>query len=809
MLSELRYAIRAAIRHPGATGALAVTLGLGLSAVVVTFAMLDQAAFRTLPYPDASRLVQLDVVEHVEGRIETLPWPYAGVRALAALDAPFEARGTYYASTATLTTGHGAERVDVEYVSPGYFAALGLGTAIGRTFEVPAEEPPGVPAEVVITHGLWQRHFGGDPLVIGRALTVNRRPLTVVGVARPDALPLTGTAELWLPHTMAPVLDFAGHLTSEEYFHRVVARLRPGTTVTRAEAEVAALVAGFGTAIPPRSDDATTRGARVRPLSDAQRNARAIQVRWLLFGGGLTVLLMAIVNAACVWSTRLARRETEFRVRSALGVTRGRLTRLLLAEMAVVVAAGALIGWMLLLGLEGWIDVTASGSPAGAVPWSHGRAAVFAAGLLLSTIAALAWTSGARWFAARGDSSLPRGGTTAAAYALGVHGRLLSVQVAATVALTTAALVMTESIRHLERQDLGLRAEGVVMFSVRPQPEPTDPRSGAALADQLVTRLARLPGVNAVTVAQCAPFTSGCATLPLVREGQAATGALPLVGWHRVGPRHFEALGVPLLRGRSFSDADRAGAPPVVIVSRTAAERYWPGRDPVGARIRLPRPIGDEAETWATVVGVAGDVTYWPTDASPGPDVYQPALQFSYPWATVLARVQGPAAPFAPAFRAALAEIDPHLPMHDWTTLEAALRQSQPQRWLLTRLLSAFTVLAMLMAAVGTYGVTSAWTQARRRELALRLALGAAPEALTRFVLTTIGRPVAAGVAGGLTLVALAAPALQRFAFRTSMTDPWLLAGVVAAAGGLVLAVAWWPAHTAARVPPRAALGAE
>jgi putative ABC transport system permease protein len=416
----------------------------------------------------------------------------------------------------------------------------------------------------------------------------------------------------------------------------------------------------------------------------------------------------------------------------------------------------------------------------------------------------------------RGDlvSTLKSGGDRSSTRGPGAGERvLLVVQVAASLGLIASAGLVLKSVNALDRIDPGFRAERVIAFSVAEDLAVQQPGVGPLLVDRLLSGLGEIRGVEAITAGQCTPFGSRCARLGFSIEGRPETIDEPLpTGWHRVGPDHFAALGIPVVRGRGFTSDDRRGRTPVVTINQAAARRYFADQDPIGRRITLPEVIEGDPEV-AEIVGVVGDVIYWPPDEAPGPDVYQPALQFSHPYSTVMVRVSpehwrrtmlgaSSSQPMFDTLRRALTGIDPNLPMFDAVTLDDLARAGRADRRFVSVLLTACAMLALLLAAVGIYGLTAAWFQSRRKELGVRVALGANPASLVRIVMAGALLQTVIGVVIGIAVAAGAGRALRAILFGVGPNDP----AALALSATLMLAVAalaaWLPARRALRIDP-------
>lgn len=813
---DFRAALRSLARSPGFFLGAVLTLGLGLGAVTTAFGLLAGALGESRLASSADPVV-LYLTERANGREQRMRWPFAGTRNLRETAQSFERIATYTTGTLNLTGTGESARIDIEFVSPEYFDVTQVHPIVGRA--------AGAQAEIVIGHALWQRSFGGTPSVLGQTLSLSREPLTIVGVMPEGFRGLSGRAEAFVPHTMSPRISFAEYFTSDGYFHNVIATLKPGVDPARAQSELSVIAGRMAAIVPSRSNDATDRSGFVVPLSQARTNASVVRARTYVAVGAVLVLLIAGVNLANLVSTRVGARQREFGVRLAVGAGRLDLARTVGVEMGLV----ALGGLALALVLAAWTKVFVLWLvPAGLASASndYGQIASFASleidGGVTAVVAILALLTmaGASLVATRtllrGDlmSTLKSGGDRSSTRGPGLGERVLLVlQVAASLGLIASAGLVLKSVTALDRVNPGFDDDHVIAFSVAEDLAVQRPGAGPLLVDRLLTGLGGVRGVEAITAGQCTPFGSRCARLEFSIEGRPETIANPLpTGWHRVGPDHFAALGIPVVRGRGFTSDDRRGRTPVVTINQAAARRYFPDQDPIGRRITLPEVIDGDPDV-AEIVGVVGDVIYWPPDEAPGPDVYQPALQFSHPYTTVMVRVSAEqwrrsmpggssSQPIFDPLRRALAGVDPNLPMFDAVTLDDLARAGRADRRFVSVLLTACAILALLLAAVGIYGLTAAWFQSRRKELGVRVALGASPARLVRSVMAGSLLHSVFGVVIGIVLAAGAGRALRALLYGVGPNDPAALAFSATLMLAVAALAAWLPARRALRIDP-------
>ena len=823
MLLDLRAALRSLGRTPGFLIGAVLTLGLALGCVTTAFGLLAGALGSSSS--GGKDLFVMYLTETVDGRAQRMRWPYAAVRQLRGAATSFESVATYTTATVNLTGAEQASRIDIELVSPAYFATVGVRPTLGRPPAASSTEQPDQPAEIVIGHDLWQRQFNGSAAVLGQTVKLSREPLIIVGVAPEGMRGLSGRAAAFVPHTMAPRITYEGYFTSEQYFHNVIATLKPGVDRSRAQAELTVIAGQMAAVVPPRSEDATNRGAALIMLSEARTNASAVRARTYVAAGAIFVLLIAGVNLASLVSAVVASRHREFGVRLAVGAGRMQVARTVGVEMALVAAGG----FALALLLSAWTrDLVAWMIPGGvAAPTNdYGQLASFAGLNIDSSVVILAGVLGlltmagaslvAAWPAMRSDvlKSLRSGGDRSTTRGPGLAERaLLVVQVAASLSLVASAGLVLKSVSLLDHVNPGFNPERMIAFSVAEDLAVQRPGAGPALVDRLLAGLEAMPGVESVSAGQCTPFGSRCARLGFSIEGRPETVAEPLVtGWHRVGPDHFAALGIPVIRGRGFTADDRRGRAPVVVLNQAAAARFFPNQDPIGRRITLPEVIEGDPHV-AEVVGVVGDVIYWPPDESPGPDIYQPALQFSHPYTTVMVRVAperwqsatlagASGQPMFDSLRRAMTRLDPDLPMFDAVAMTDLARAGRADRRFVSRLLAVCALLALGLAAVGIYSITASAFQSRRKEMGVRIALGARPGQLVVASMTSALTQAGLGVMAGILVAVAAGRTLRAILFGVGPNDPAALA--ISAAVMIVVAIiaAWLPARRAFGIDP-------
>jgi predicted permease len=801
--SDLRQAVRGFLRTPGFTAAAVATLALGIGAAVAIFSVANAVLLRPLPFSDPDRLVVvwnrypqpgLERVTLAPAELDDLARGSRSVESWAALS---------YTET-NLVGGGDPEHLPALDVSPGFFRLLGVNAAHGRTFANDEARA----RVAVLSHELWARRFGADPALVGRTVSLDGEPVTVVGVMpRGFELPNPGgflfprRPQLWMP--LAPD---ASASRGDKYV-RVVARLAPGVTPEHARAEVDALAHGMRTRFP----DDYPAGWRmdVVSLHDLVVGETRPALLLLLLVVGF-LLLIACANVANLVLARTLGRRRELAVRGALGASRARLVRQLAVENVLLALAGGMAGTLLAF----WAVRALVAARADAVPrlaeanvdgavLGFALVAALGSGVLLGVFPALRTTGGSIFTALR------QGGRTATGGGRGMRGVLVVAQIAlATMVLVGTGLVLNSLVR-LTRGDPGFDPAGVLTAELTlPQAAYPDARAQAALYGEVVERVRAVPGVRAAAVVNPLPLSGNLWGAGFVPEGLATAPGeqTPNAQYASVTPGYFEVMRIRLVQGRPFGAGDRAETPGVVVVDETLAARYWPGESAIGKRLHV---AGRPDTAWATVVGVAARVSSAALDAPEQPQIYLPHTQRTRSSAHLVVRATGDPLARVAAVRRAVRDADPTLPVGDVRTMDRVVGDSVAPRRFTALLLSAFGLAALLVASVGLYGVVSCAVGQRERELGLRMALGARGTDVVRMVVREGVVLAAAGVALGAAGALALSRSLRGMLYGVQATDPATFAGVTLLLAGVALLASYGPARRAARVDPAVTLRAE
>ena len=796
------------------------SLALGIAATTTMFSAAYAALLRPLPFADPDRLVLLFTTHRTarEGLVLSR-WSRPLIDTLAASVSSYESIASYTPALLSLSGGAGdPEQIDGEVVSPEYFTSLRVTAALGRTFTAAEDGAPGDAPVAVLSDRLWRQRYGADPSIVGGTVRVNDVPLTVVGIMPAGFSGLSARSTLWIPRTMAPRLTYAEYLTTPQLFIVVLARLKDGVTLEQANAELAAASAAF----PIRQDAEGSRwGALAQTFGEARVEPTLRRSVLLLFSAAACVLLITCANVAGLLLARGRVRRRELAIRMAIGSGRARIVRQLLIEsLALAVPAGACGAVLAIWGVDLfsryapavlWTGRTAI-SPFSA-PDLDGRALAFTLAVTLVTsmlcgLAPALDTSRAELTQALKEDE--RGG--------GVPRRLFKslvvVEIALAVLLLAAAGLLLDNFAHMHRLRRGFESAGVVTFWVRPPTSRYPVAEGPAIVERLLTSVEQVPGVESAAVNRCTPFTGCSRTVLSFADRPNDERNLPVVGRHYVSADYFRTLGIPVLAGRALAPRDRPDRPPVTVINESAARRFWPDENPLGKRVWFGGTTGPFAGPAHAVeiVGIVGDVKYeavdWPNSTG-RPEFYTSYLQFSYPDTMVLVKTRGSMSALVPSLRRAVASVDSALPIYDVLTLDERIAGALSRPRFNAALVSGFASVALLIAALGVYGMLSYSVSCRRREIGVRLAIGAAPPRIVRVILAEGLRLAIVGVLIGL-VGALAAGRLTRsLVVDASPSDPRILGIVAVVMLAVACLAAWLPARRASSVDPLVVLRQE
>jgi predicted permease len=812
LLQDIRYAVRQLLRTPSFTVVATLTLALGIGATTAIYSVVDAVLVRPLPFKDPGQLVRVGSTDRDGAIADASPLDLADFRtqshSLAGLVPIKEVT-----SVSMQRAGHETERLTWSRVGAGFFSLLGVPAQLGRTFAT-GDDAPGAPTVAILSDATWRRYFGADPHVIGREIRLSDKPYTVVGVA-PAWFTFPDTPNLWVPYVFAPFEIAPGGRSLHEIF--ALGRLRAGVTVETARRDLQTIARRLAQQYPESN---TGYGASLEPLK-GQMVDQARQALLAMLGAVVLVLCIACANVANLLLVRATARQTEIAVRTALGASRRRVIHQLLTESALLSIAGFGVGTLFAL----WtVHAVVAFGPRGLPRLDEisvnlrvllcTAGVAIGTGMLFGLVPAL--------HATRTDlaSSLRQAGPRAGR---GSGKRTRSVLVVAELALAVVLLVgaglLARSFARLVQVDPGFRADHVLAFDVTLPVLPHDAQRNA-FTNTLIERLRALPGTEDVGVAGARPFEtmrnfSISTSFSVVGQPPAPRGKEPDTELLPVSSGYFRALGVPLIGGRTFTEGEsRWDVPPVVVVNQAFVRRYFPNESPLGKQIVLGithdtgATEADTATSRGEIVGVVGDVKELSLADAVGPRTYVPysTLPFSM---SVVIRASANPAPLFRAIRSVVRDIDPNIAVYDLTTLDGALDTSVAQPRFYAVLLGGFAVIALVLAALGIYGVISYAVSQRTGEFGIRMALGATPGRLLRLVLGGGMTLTAAGVALGLLGAIGLTRVISSLLFGIEPIDLLTYTGVVAALFGVAILACWVPARRAARVDSAIAMRAE
>jgi putative ABC transport system permease protein len=794
-MHDLRYALRQLIASPGFTAVAILTLALGIGACTAIFSVVNGVLLRPLDYPQPDRIVVV--------RETNLPqFPEFSVAPPNFLDWQKQTKSysylAAYGGDQVNLTGEGEpQRLIGVKATSDYFKVYGLQPVLGRTF-FPEEDAPGKNHVVVLSNPFWQRVFGGDGKVIGRPLQLNGDTYTVIGVA-PPGFGQAGKVDLWTPMAFSP------EERSNEYrgahYISVVGRLKPGVTVAQANAELKLLASQLARQYPD-----SNKGWSVFVMSMLDYSVRDVRVvLYVLLGAVGCVLLIACANIANLLLARATARHRELSIRAALGASRFRLVRQLLTESVLLALCGGAAG---LLVARWGLDVLLALAPENLPRTSgiHLDVGVLVFALLLSVVTGIVFGVAPAWLAAHTDvnESLKQGsrGSTDARGRL--RGALVVIEVAFALVLLGGAGLLARSFLRLTHVDPGFNPkDATVLRLTLPEKKYEKNEQQVAFADALLERLGALPGVQSAGITHTVPLLGDWVlTFEIAGRPKLAPSDLPNTNYYAVTPGYFHAMGIPLMRGRLFTPQDNAKAPRVAIVNETMARQFFPNEDPIGKQIN----VQNGPDTFRQIVGIVGDIKQYGVDKETTAQTYEPFAQHPFNTLNVILRTTGPPAALSGALRPAVYSVDKDQPVGTIQPLTEILAESIAKQRFAMTLLIVFSIVALVIASVGIYGVMSYNVVQRRGEIGIRMALGAQTRDVLNLILGSGGKLVGIGLLVGLVATFLATRAMGSILFQTSASDPLTLGAITLLLAAVALVACLLPAQRATRVNPIEAL---
>ncbi|PYR95230.1 MAG: hypothetical protein DMF84_01950 [Acidobacteria bacterium] len=800
---DVRHAVRLLRARPGFATVAVLTLALGIGANTAIFSVVRSLLLEPLPFPEAERLVMLweaDANDPSRSTIVSAPNYLDWRRSARSL----EETGIWEYQSLNLSGDREPERVPGMRVSASTFAMLHVSPHLGRTFTA-SEDEPGHDV-VIISDGLWRRRFGARADIVGRRMRINGQSFEIIGVMPPDFRFTHRTTALWTPIAFN---EQDANRSSHSFL--AAARLRRGVTITDAKAELDAIGRALATEHPDSNKGDTVTLTVMNELGVGELKPTL----FALAGAVALVLLIACVNVANLLLAQASSRRQEFAVRAALGASRWRVARQLVAEGIVIAVLGGAAGLAVAAGatslLEGVLPRSIVSAPfreAAGIrldPWVLGF--TFGIAVLTGLCFSLAPMIGLKRAAAFDLKAAGDRGATGQLRA--ARAMLVAAEVALALVVLVAAGLMVKSLLRLVSVDPGLDPRNVLVLEMTlPQPDFYGPPERQHFCDEVAARIGSLPGILSVGAISHLPFSGANAGRGFSIEGrQFAPGENASAAYRLTCPGYFHTMGIALVKGRDFDARDATSAPAVVIFNEEAVKRYWPNEDPIGKRIKLGH--ADSSNPWMTIVGIVRSVRHFGLDEEVRREMFRPYSQAAWPVMSVVVKTAADPAGFTTSIRSALQRIDPDLPVSRVATMETIERDSMGSRQFPMLLFSAFGAVALALAIIGVYGVVSYLVAQRSREIGIRVALGAQRAQVLRLVVAGALRPVIVGLAIGSIAAFFATRLLGTLLFKVKPGDPSVLAMIAAVLAGAALLASLVPARRATRVDPVQVLRAD
>jgi putative ABC transport system permease protein len=797
VMQDLRHACRLLARRPGFAAVAVISLALGIGGNALIFGLVDGFVLRPFPFPDPDRVVGIGAtfprLSEEQLFVETLsPAEFLdigqsrSIQHIAAFDM----------GNRNISGGDRPERVFTGLALTDPFGPFGMRPTLGRGFTAEELAPRG-PDVAILSYRLWRSRFGGDTGIVGRAVRVNGRPTTVVGVMPPELLILG--ADLWIPWGADP-----GTVPRNVRQFTLIGRLAPGATIEQANAELATVAGHIAASHAARFQEYTGWRLAAVPWAEAiMRDARP--AAFMLLGAVALLLLIACANLSNLLLARSTSRQREMAVRLALGARQSRIARHLITEVAVLAIAGAAVGLVLAdAGLRATLQIVpAQLESFGLTASLNARVLLWTSALAIGSalIAALLPVVQSTQTDPHDALKADGRGATAARAPRRMRHALIVAEIALSVTLLGGAGLLVRSFMNLRQVEPGFDPRNVLTMRIT---LPQEKYRGAAISgffQQIIDRVAEAPGVRSVSMASQFPPQSTFSTMFRLDGAEVSSATLPSALTTIASDGHFATLGVPLVAGRAFTDRDRLGTPPVVMVNEAFVSRFLPGTDPLGRRLVMGPP--DRPSAPMEIVGTVANTRNRGVRAAAAPEMFTPLRQQAFNnQLFLLVRTEGDAAAMLPTVRQRIAAADPDQPVYLIQTMEDAFAAAGFQQRLSMILLGLFAAVGLVLAGIGIYGVMSYAVTARTKEIGVRIAIGAGRRDVLWLVLGQVMKLTAVGLALGIGLLVAASGALRRLLFDVRPYDPVTLGVVVLVLGSVALASGWLPAWRATRVDP-------
>lgn len=832
LFQDLRYSLRTMAKTPGLTAILAITLALGIGASTTIFSVVHSVLLKELPYEEPDRIVRVYAEWHNGAQIEHFPFSIPEVGELQQACRSCEQIAGWLPGTAPLSGGERAVRITVGYATHQLLPLLGVPPVMGRWFDasedspqkwVPGAQSVGDPSVVVINYDIWKTVFAGDPNVIGKKVELDAIPVTIIGVM-PEGFKFADM-EAWVPAR----LDFTmGQRASHNA--NILVRLKPDASITSLNQEFHALVKELGKRDSKTFHSLSEKHAVVAVPFKADLVGSLSSMLWMLQAAVLFVLLISIVNVANLLLAKAETRTREIAVRHALGASRRRLLRQFVTESLVLGILGAGLGILVSVwALDGVTALIPKGAPRATEIRLDGTAVLFAVGCavfasLLFGLAPILHAKKSDLHGALKDGSNRMTGSRAR---LRARRALVIVEIALAMLLVIGCTVMVRTFLRLQRVELGFKPDNVLTFGINlPLRTYEQPTVAIQFWDRLETRLRALPGVDGAALVNGFSVDRGMNLESISFPGRPEPAAGNELSWavdyaNTVGANALTTIGARFVKGRDFSDSDTGTSPRVMIVNEAFVKRFFPNEDPIGQEVVLFPSPDHKHDKPARIVGVVADMKNAGLDKPAGSELFMPRAQFvtafDPPFAPLVQyaaiRSKDDPAELIPAVSRVVADLDPSIPLYEVRTMNDVMWEAVARPRFLTLLLTAFAAIALMLAAVGIYGVMAHTVVQRTHEIGLRVALGAQPRQVRALVLRQASTLVATGVIIGLvaTIVlqfAFAEP-LKKLFYGDEISQPILLIVVSIAVAATAFFATWLPARRATRVEPTVALRSE
>jgi putative ABC transport system permease protein len=820
---DLRYGTRMLMKKPGFTLIAIVTVALGIGANTAIFSVINSLMLRPLPYREPDRLVKVYQAEPSpdKGMLPSI-WAYPRFEILRDHSRSFAAVSAVAQNFYNLTGANEPELIQVELVSASYFPMLGVGAVVGRAFTAEEDRTPGANLAAMLSYGLWRRRFGGDVQAIGKTIELDKHSFTIVGVAPPGFRGQDGRADAWTTMMSAPLLQFNSTLvTPNNYWFQVIARLKDGVSLAQAQSEMRVITEQIEQTYPAPSQTlaGSAKVITIAPLQAAKLDPAIKKSFLILLGAVALVLLITCANIANLLLARAVARRKEFALRAALGASMWRLVRQSLTESVALAMIGGAIGavlapWALVLlknlrpsdDAQFWSSYTRTFDFFTIEMDWRALAFNFALALLTGVLFGLIPAIQSSFVNVNESLKEGAGGSATGFRSLrraGARSLLVIGEIALSLTLLIGAGLMIRSLLRLQHVNLGFSPENVITMDAPSRDAKPE------LYDQLLSRVRSLPGVEGAAIGTTAPLL-GDPTMTVMGIAGRAENALVGIGIRSVSPEFFKTLRINLLKGRVFTEQDRIGALRVAIINRTAAERLFSGDEPLGKRIRpFAEPVYATEQSFVEIVGVVEDAKYGRLEEAVEPDVYLCSLQPTVAAQTLIVRSSVDPAAIVAATRRELLALDKNVPLARIKTMSDRVAEVTSRTRFIALLLGLFASLALLLAAIGVYGVMAYSVSAREREMGVRISLGAQPGAVLRLILRDGLALTGVGLALGMLASWAALRVLKSQLYEVSATDPLTFIGISLLLIAVALVACWIPARRATKVDPMVALRSE